>query len=84
MKQLKYIRFTFIFFTLVSIAFFISCNKEEDQPADTGAIKIISLTATDIILKAWMDTTAELLMPKKRFSLWLWLKLLVKGDSSKN
>jgi len=67
MKQFKYIRFTFIFFTLVSIAFFISCNKEEDQPADTGAIKIISLTATDIILKAWMDTTAELLMPKKAF-----------------
>ena len=57
MKFYKHIRFSVIFLTILSTAFFISCNKEEDQPADTGAIKIISLIATDTVLKAWMDTT---------------------------
>jgi len=56
MKQLKYMRYSFIILTLFSIVLFISCNKEEDQPSDTGAIKIISITATDTILKAWVDT----------------------------
>jgi hypothetical protein len=57
MKLLKHIRFSVIFLTILSIAFFISCNKEEDQLSDTGAIKIISLTANDTVLKAWVDTT---------------------------
>lgn len=57
MEQIKYIRFSFIIFILFSIVTYVSCDKDEDQPADTGAIKIISLTATDTILKAWIDTT---------------------------
>lgn len=57
MKLQKHIRLLVVFHTILSIAFFISCNKEEDQPADTGAIKIISLTASDSVLKAWYDTT---------------------------
>jgi hypothetical protein len=58
MMQLKNIQFSFIILTLISITSFISCNKDEDQPADTGAIKIISLTAADTVLKAWVDTTS--------------------------
>jgi len=58
MKRLKHIRFSFIFLTLFSITLFISCNKDEEQPVDTGAIKILSLTATDTVLKAWIDTTS--------------------------
>lgn len=57
MKLLKDIRLSFIFLTLFSITLFISCSKEQDQPADTGAIKIVSLTANDTVLKAWYDTT---------------------------
>ena len=56
MMLLNYLRFSFIFITLFLSVIFISCIKEEDQPSDTGAIKIISITATDTILKAWVDT----------------------------
>ena len=64
MKQLKHIRYSFIILTLFSIVLFISCNKEEDQPADTGAIKIVSLTAADTVLKAWIDTTSITVVAK--------------------
>lgn len=56
MKQLKYIRFLFVFITLFTIVFFISCTKEEVIPAETGAIKIISLSSTDSVLKAYTAT----------------------------
>jgi hypothetical protein len=50
-------------FPLLAVIFFISllvfsCTKENDQPSDTGAIKIVSLTSTDTMLKAWMDTAS--------------------------
>ena len=56
MTQLKYIWFLFVFLTIFMITFFISCNKEEVIPAETGAIKIISLSSTDSVLKAYTDT----------------------------
>ena len=58
MKLRKYIRFSLIILPLFTITLFISCKKDEDPPADTGAIKIISLTAADTVLKAWIDTTS--------------------------
>ncbi len=45
--------FTLTIFALLVIC---SCNKEVDNPSDTGAIRIISLKASDTALKAWMDT----------------------------
>ena len=69
MTQFKYFRLSFILFTFFSIAFYISCNKVEDQLADTGSIKIISLTASDSVLKAWYDTTD--------------IKVVATGDSLK-
>lgn len=50
-------RFEVVFLIFLAIGIFASCSKEEDQPTDTGAIKIISLTASDTVLKAWYDTT---------------------------
>jgi hypothetical protein len=69
MKQLKFIQHSFIILTLFSISLFISCNKDEDKLPDTGAIKILSLTATDTVLKAWYDTTD--------------IKVVATGDSLK-
>lgn len=33
-----------------------SCKKQEDQFSNKGDIDILSLTASDTVLKAWMDT----------------------------
>jgi hypothetical protein len=56
MSQMAKIRFPFIFYTLVAVVLVLSCSKEDEPPADTGAIKIISLTSTDSVIKAFTDT----------------------------
>jgi len=55
-KKLIQVPFLAVIFFISLLVF--SCAKENDQPADTGAIKIVSLTATDTVLKAWMDTAS--------------------------
>jgi|WetSurMetagenome_2_1015567.scaffolds.fasta_scaffold368670_2 hypothetical protein len=53
-------RHSIIFFFVFGAMFFslliASCTKEEEPLTDTGDIKILSLTASDTVLKAWMDT----------------------------
>lgn len=58
MKCIRSIRLPFYVLSFFAALIIISCSKEENEPADTGAIKIISLTATDTVLKAWMDTAS--------------------------
>lgn len=48
----------FLLIAFVNFLLLISCNKEEEMRFDKGDIKIISLTATDTVLKAWMDTAS--------------------------
>lgn len=55
MRQFAKLRLLFPALILFVIIFF-SCTKEKDEPLDTGAIKIISLTASDTSLIAWIDT----------------------------
>ncbi len=55
---MKYIRLPFFVLSFFAALITFSCSKEENEPADTGAIKITSLTANDTVLKAWMDTAS--------------------------
>lgn len=43
-----------LFITLIT---YTACQKDEHVPSDNGQVKIISLTATDSVLKAFIDTT---------------------------
>jgi len=56
-------------FMIICLLFLFSCEKEEVAQADTGAIKILSLTTSDTVLKAWMDTAT--------------LQVVASGDSLK-
>lgn len=58
MKYIRYIRLPFFVLSFFAALITFSCSKEENEPADTGAIKITSLTANDTVLKAWMDTAS--------------------------
>ena len=57
MNLQKFFRLTFTVIILSAFVSLVSCEKEKDQPTDSGSIKIQSLTAADTVLKAWLDTT---------------------------
>ena len=61
MRQFDKLRFIFPALVLFAIIFY-SCAKEKDEPQDTGAIKITSLTTSDTILVAWIDTATILVV----------------------
>ena len=57
MNLQKFFRLTFTVIILSAFVSLVSCEKGNDQPTDSGSIKIVSLTAADTVLKAWLDTT---------------------------
>jgi hypothetical protein len=57
MNLQKFFRLTFTVIILSALVSLVSCEKEKDQPTDSGSIKIQSLTSADTVLKAWLDTT---------------------------
>ncbi len=61
MRQFDKLRFFFTALILLMILFF-SCAKEKDEPLDTGAIKITSLTTSDTSLIAWIDTASIMIV----------------------
>lgn len=50
--------------SVLSIAGLVSCSKEDENQLDNGDIKIISFTANDTVLKAWMDTATVVMTAK--------------------
>jgi hypothetical protein len=66
MKYFKHFCHPIIVLSFFAFAAFVSCSKEEDLPDDTGAIKIISLSATDTSVKAWTDS--------------VYIQVVAKGD----
>ncbi|MHC1773971.1 MAG: hypothetical protein AB9834_01035 [Lentimicrobium sp.] len=59
MRQFDKLRFIFPALVLFVIIFY-SCAKEKAEPQDAGAIKITSLTTSDTILVAWIDSASIL------------------------
>jgi hypothetical protein len=45
-----------VIIALFALLLTTSCTKDEELPVDTGEIKILSYTASDTVLQAWMDT----------------------------
>jgi hypothetical protein len=55
-KKTVFLKLAACTLSAITLLLFGSCGKESDQITDAGTIHIISLTASDTLLKAWMDT----------------------------